>query len=99
MVLLPIHILKKESREDGDETVRLSEPTTGFFRVQIPTSISSSFNMNIYDVAGRLVFAKKYQKLFGVMDIPVDLSRMPAATSQLVCEDEESKYTTRILKR
>jgi len=73
-------------------------PTTGIFKIQVPTSIGSTFNMSIYDASGRLVFTNKYQKLFAV-DIPVNITRMAAGNYQVVCEDEQTKYTIRILKR
>ena len=73
-------------------------PTTGIFKIQVPTSIGSTFNLSIYDASGRLVFTNKYQKLFA-LDIPVNITRMAAGNYQVVCEDEQTKYTTRILKR
>jgi hypothetical protein len=74
-------------------------PTTGFFKIQVPSTIQSSFRMNIYDAAGRLVFEKRFELQYGIQDLPVDISRMPAGNYQLVCEDDNTKFVTRILKR
>jgi hypothetical protein len=74
-------------------------PTSGFFRVQIPTALSSSFALKVYDAAGKLLFDKKYSLQNGATDIPVDMTRMPGGYYEVVCEDKENKYTTRVLKR
>ncbi len=74
-------------------------PTTGFFRILVPANIQSSFKMNIYDAGGRLVFEKKFNLQSGTREIPMDITRMAAGNYQLVCEDDNNKFVTRILKR
>jgi hypothetical protein len=74
-------------------------PTSGFFKVQVPTNIGSTFTLDIYDAAGKLLLAKKYSMPNGVSDVPVDVTRMPAGYYQVVCEDDKSKYVTRVFKR
>ena len=74
-------------------------PTTGLFKIAVPSTIQSAFRMHIYDVSGRLVFERKFNIQSTTREIQMDITRMPAGSYQLVCEDENYKFVTRIIKR
>jgi hypothetical protein len=72
-------------------------PTTGLFKVKIPTNSRGALNMQLYDNAGKLLMAKRVEA--GATELPVDITRFPAGAYQLVLEGFEAKWTTRILKK
>jgi len=74
-------------------------PTTGLFKISVPSTIQSAFRMHIYDVSGRLVFERKFNIQSTTRELQMDITRMPAGSYQLVCEDENYKFVTRIIKR
>ena len=74
-------------------------PTTGFFKITVPSTMQSAFRMHIYDAAGRLVFEKRFNIQTGTRELPMNITRMPAGTYQVVCEDENYKFVTRVIKR
>ena len=74
-------------------------PTTGLFKIKIPTSMKGSFNLELYDEAGRLVVFKKLQSLQGPAETSVDITGMAAGNYQVVCRDNEARYVTRIIKK
>jgi len=72
-------------------------PTTGAFKVKIPTNSRGALNLQLYDNAGKLLMAKRVE--LGTTDVPMRISRFPAGTYQLVLEGFEAKWATRILKK
>ncbi len=73
-------------------------PTTGNFKIRIPSSIRGTLELLIYDDIGRLVFSERKQ-ISGATEIQVDISRFASGNYQIVCENNSNKYITRILKK
>lgn len=74
-------------------------PTSGIFRIKIPSGNSGVLNMRVHDAAGKLVFVKRLDVQPGMQELPVNISHLAAGTYQLVCEGDKLKWTTRIIKR
>jgi photosystem II stability/assembly factor-like uncharacterized protein len=77
----------------------MPNPTTGVFRMKIPSDNKGALNMQVYDGAGKLVLLKRLELRPGAQEVPVNISHLAAGTYQLVCEGYEVKYTTRIIKK
>jgi hypothetical protein len=74
-------------------------PTIGMMKVTIPTTIQGKYNLKIYDASGKLVLAKAMQAQQGVTQTDLNISGFAAGNYQLVCQDDQSRYVTRIVKR
>jgi hypothetical protein len=74
-------------------------PTTGLFKISIPSSNTGSLSLKIFDNGGKLVLEKKLQLQSGVSEIPVDISNLAAGYYHVVCENDKVKSTTSILKK
>jgi hypothetical protein len=74
-------------------------PTTGVFRVKMPTSIQGTFHLKLYDVAGKLVYSQEMRMQQGVTETDINISQVAAGNYQLICQDDKSKFVTRIIKR
>jgi type IX secretion system substrate protein len=72
-------------------------PTTGYFRVKIPAGYTGMQSIQIYDNIGKLLYLKKVDQ--GVTELPVDISRFPKGTYQVVVEGTSTRWSTRIIKR
>ena len=72
-------------------------PTTGFFRVKIPAGYTGMQSIQVYDNIGKLLYLKKVDQ--GITELPVDISRFPKGTYQVVVEGTSTRWTTRIIKR
>jgi hypothetical protein len=73
-------------------------PTTGNFKIRVPSSIRGNLELSIYDDIGRLVLSERKQ-ISGATEIPVDISRFAPGNYQIVCENNSTKFLTRILKK
>ncbi|MGB8195280.1 MAG: T9SS type A sorting domain-containing protein [Chitinophagaceae bacterium] len=74
-------------------------PTTGMFKLKIPSDNKGPLNMQVYDAAGKLIVIKRLELRPGAQEVPVNISHLAAGTYQLVCEGYQVKYTTRIIKK
>ena len=74
-------------------------PTTGVFKIKIPTESRGALNMQLYDNGGKLVMVKRLEVLPGTQEVPVNISMLAAGTYQVVCEGYQAKWTTRIIKK
>ncbi|HEY0680328.1 MAG TPA: T9SS type A sorting domain-containing protein [Chitinophagaceae bacterium] len=74
-------------------------PTTGRFRIRVPSDNSGDMNLKLYDNSGKLVMAMQLNLLPGVQESPVDITKYASGTYQLVCEGKKAKWTTRIIKK
>lgn len=74
-------------------------PTTGLFKLKIPSDNKGALNMQVYDGAGKLVLLKRLELNAGAQEVPVNITHLAAGTYQLVCEGYQVKYTTRIIKK
>ena len=72
-------------------------PTSGNFRVKIPAGYSGMQSLQIYDNTGKLLLLKKIEAM--VTEMPVDISRFPKGTYQVVVEGTSTRWNTRIIKR
>ena len=72
-------------------------PTSGNFRVKIPAGYSGMQSLQIYDNTGKLLLLKKVEAM--VTEMPVDISRFPKGTYQVVVEGTSTRWNTRIIKR
>ena len=74
-------------------------PTVGQIKVKIPTSIHGTYYLKLYDEAGKLVLSKALQMQQGNVETDLNISRFATGTYQLVCQDDQSRFVTRIVKR
>jgi hypothetical protein len=74
-------------------------PTVGNMKVIIPTSIQGTYYLKIYDESGKLVLSKAMQAQQGVTEANLNVAHFAAGTYQLVCQDDQSRFVTRIVKR
>jgi hypothetical protein len=74
-------------------------PTTGLFRIKIPSENKGALNMQVYDGGGKLIMVKRLELRPGAQEVPVDFTRLAAGTYQIVCEGYNVKWTTRIIKK
>jgi len=73
-------------------------PTTGKFRIRIPSDLRGNIELSMYDDIGRLVHSDR-MAANGNTEFPVDISRFATGNYQVVCEINSTKYVTRILKK
>lgn len=73
-------------------------PTTGMFKVKLPTSVNESVKLIIYDNSGRLVMLKNVKVQQGTA-IPVDITKVSRGTYQVVCEGEKTRWTATVIKK
>lgn len=74
-------------------------PTTGLFKIKIPTESRGALNLRLYDDIGRLVMTKRLDVLPGTQEVPVNIGHLASGNYQVVCEGYQAKWTTRILKK
>jgi hypothetical protein len=73
-------------------------PTVGQMKVKIPTSIHGTYYLKLYDEAGKLVLSKAMQAPQGVTEVDLNINACATGTYQLVCQDDKSRFVTRIVK-
>jgi hypothetical protein len=73
-------------------------PTTGNFKIRIPSQLSGTVELSIYDDIGRLVISDRLQ-ISSTTEVPMDISRLAAGSYQIICENRSVKYVTRIVKK
>ena len=74
-------------------------PTTGLFKIKIPTESRGALNLRLYDDIGRLVMTKRLDVAPGTQEVPVNIGHLASGNYQVVCEGYQAKWTTRILKK
>jgi hypothetical protein len=79
--------------------VTYPNPTNGIFKIKIPTIIKGKFYLKVYDEAGKLVASKAMQLQQGTTETELNISRFATGNYQLVCQDDQSRFVTTILKR
>ncbi len=73
-------------------------PTTGQFKIRIPSQLNGTVEMSIYDDIGRLVLADRVQ-VSGTMEVPMDITRLASGNYQIICVNRSVQYVTRIVKK
>ena len=73
-------------------------PTTGKFRIRIPSQLNGTVELSIYDDMGRLVISDRVQ-ISGITEVPMDISRLASGNYQIICENRSVQYVTRIVKK
>ena len=74
-------------------------PTTGMFKIRMPSDNIGAMNLQLFDAAGKLLMVKRLELLPGVKEVPVDISMFAAGTYQLTLEGYKARWTTRIIKK
>lgn len=74
-------------------------PTSGVFKIRIPSESRGALNLRMFDDIGRLVYTKRLDVLPGTNEVPVNIGGLAAGNYQVVCEGYQGKWTTRIIKK
>ena len=90
-----VEVVKREKKVY--QLTAFPNPTSGNFRVKIPAGYSGMQSLQIYDNNGKLLLLKKVEAM--VTEMPVDISRFPKGTYQVVVEGTSTRWNTRIIKR
>lgn len=72
-------------------------PFTAIINFQFSKTIDEIINVNIFDVAGRLVYQEK--KMAGNAVLTLDLSRLPASEYLIRLNTADFNYYTKIIKK
>jgi len=73
-------------------------PTSGIFKIRIPSQLSGTVQLSMYDDMGRLVLSDRVQ-VAGTTEVPMDISRFASGNYQIICENRSVQYVTRIVKK
>jgi hypothetical protein len=77
----------------------MPNPTTGIFKIRIPSGNTGAMNLQLFDASGKLLMVKRIEMLPGLKEVPVDISRFASGSYQLVLEGYKARWTTRIIKK
>lgn len=73
-------------------------PTTGYFNIRLPSFVKEKLKVIVYDNTGRLVMLNNIQVQQGT-EIAVNISKVSPGTYQVVCEGENIRWITSIIKK
>jgi hypothetical protein len=82
------------------QVVLYPNPTTGVFKVRtVYNGASENMNIKVFNNSGQLVYLTKVLVQQSQQEFAVDISRLPAGTYRVICEQNETKWTNNILKK
>jgi hypothetical protein len=73
-------------------------PTTGIFSIRLNAPINGTFDIKVYNSMGSLMIQEKQTVRQGNNNLPMNISRLAAGNYQVVCEGQNKKWATTILK-
>ena len=65
-------------------------PTSGIFKIRIPSQLSGTVQLSMYDDMGRLVLSDRVQ-VAGTTEVPMDISRFASGNYQIICENRSDR--------
>lgn len=91
----PVEMVKAYKRV-VNLTIR-PNPTTGMFKVSLPSGINEPVRLIVYDQTGRLVLLKNLNPQGA--EIPVDISKVSQGTYQVVVEGAKTRWVASVIKK
>jgi hypothetical protein len=73
-------------------------PTTGLFNIRLNAPINGTFDIKVYNSMGSLMIQEKQTVRQGNNNLPMNISRLAAGNYQVVCEGQNKKWVTTVLK-
>jgi hypothetical protein len=73
-------------------------PTTGLFTLRLNAPINGTFDIKVYNSMGSLMIQEKQTVRQGNNNLQMNISRLAAGNYQVVCEGQNRKWVTTILK-
>jgi len=73
-------------------------PTTGLFNIRLNAPINGTIDIKVYNSIGSLMMQEKLNVRQGNNNLPVNISRLGAGNYQVVCEGQNKKWVTTVLK-
>ncbi len=73
-------------------------PTTGVFNIRLNAPINGTFDIKVYNSIGSLMMQEKQTVRQGNNNLSMNISRLAPGNYQVVCEGQNRKWVTTILK-
>ena len=73
-------------------------PTTGLFSIRLSAPINGTIDIKVYNSMGSLMIQERKTVRQGTNNLSMDISRMSAGNYQVVCEGQNRKWVTTLLK-